>query len=97
MGFNKIVRIPVGTDSSRPLGLSIPKQGRDESVPTIHLHLNECRRDHVYGVHGQFIAYTFSTHHGETRLSRNELRGGRHKCGPYDTACMIPIANAKIG
>ncbi len=25
----------VGTDSSRPFGLTIPEQGRDESVPTI--------------------------------------------------------------
>ncbi len=44
----------------------------------------ECGRDHVYSVHRRFIAYPFSTHHGETRLSRNELRRGRRKRGPYE-------------
>ncbi len=34
MLFNKIVRISVGTDLSRPFGISTPEQGRDKSVPT---------------------------------------------------------------
>ena len=38
----------------------------------------------MYGVRGRFIAYTSSTQHGETRLSRNELRRGRRTRGPYD-------------
>ena len=35
MLFNKLVRISVGTDVSRPSHFSIRQQGRDESVPTI--------------------------------------------------------------
>ena len=34
MLFNDGVRIYVGTDLSRPVGLSTPEQGRDKSVPT---------------------------------------------------------------
>ena len=41
------------------------------------------RRDHVYGVHGRFIAYTLGKH--ITPISRNELRRGRRKRGPYES------------
>ncbi len=37
MLFNKLVRIPVGTDLSRPCGISTPEQGCDKSVPTSDL------------------------------------------------------------
>ncbi len=33
--FTKLVRVCVGTDVSRPLGISTPERGRDTSVPTI--------------------------------------------------------------
>ena len=48
------------------------------------VHTPDCRRDHVYGVHGRFIAYDCNMRGFETNLSRNELRRGRRKRGPYD-------------
>ena len=42
----------VGTDSSRPFGLSIPEQGHDESVPTVNRQVAVIRRGHVHGVLG---------------------------------------------
>ena len=43
MLFNKIVRIPVGADVSRPSGLSTPEQGRDTSVPTFDVSSLICQ------------------------------------------------------
>ena len=46
------------------------------------------RRDHVYGVRGHVLPMPRSSR-GNADVSRNELRRGRRKRGPYDLPALF--------